>query len=173
MSNKEEPYDVEKDTATPASEGVTEPVATSSEEPSVSEEKVVDEETDTPEAYDPATTPAPNRDKKKLSKGWFITGIILLLVVITGMVVYVVASVNDTNESRDVINSLKLDDLGMKVVEDSIDGNHFLISGSDSSSQSNFYARCELEKYTIGDVKKGLVFCEGNFLAEANIGGEN
>lgn len=174
-NNNEEPFDVEKET-TPELGKTPEPVVdpTPAEtEPTEDRETVGDQETEETAAYDPAVTPAPGHDKKPLSTGWVITGILLIIVVIIGAVAFVVSSVNDTNESRDAITGLKLDSLGLSVVEDSIDGNHFLVSGEDSASGTKYFAHCELEKYNLGGEATGLVFCENSFLSEVSLDGEN
>lgn len=168
MSNNEEPFDVEKENPTPVTEETPKPV---SAVPDQENDGVKDEET--ADRFDPATTPAPTHDKRKLSTGWLITGFLLLLVVAAGIVAFVVSSVNNTNESRDAITGLNLDSMGLSVVEDSIDGNHFLVSGEDSGSGTTYYAHCELEKYDLDDTKTGLVFCENSFLTEVSLDGEN
>lgn len=175
MSNNEDPYDVEKENIPPAENKISpaveeNPSKETAPDETASDEAIAEEHI---EPYDPAVTPASSREKKKLSTGWFVTGVILLIVVALGIVAFVVSSVNNMNESRDVITGINLDSMGLSVVEDSINGDHFLVSGQDTASGTTYYAHCELEKYNLDDTDKGLVFCENSFLTEVNLDGEN
>ncbi|MBC9704529.1 MAG: hypothetical protein H9W81_06050, partial [Enterococcus sp.] len=146
MSNNENSYTKDSEPVNPNSEEVLSAEENEltpnveellpADEPVLEEEKVATKEdlSESPavETYDPAVTPAlSNEGKKKLSMGWLITGLVLLCVLLMGMVAFIFTSVQDKNESRDAIQGLNLDSMGLSVVEDTIDGNHFLVSGKD------------------------------------------